>query len=65
MERSEAHSGRCWGNRGLAQALGIEAYATVSALWAALDGGAAVPERVIVDALGAGDGHEEAARERR
>ena len=47
------------GSGGLAQVLGIEAYATVSALRAALDGGAAVPERVIVDALSAGDGHEE------
>ena len=47
------------GTGGLAQVFGIEAYATVSALRAALDGGAAVPERVIVDALSAGDGHEE------
>ena len=44
---------------GLAQALGVEAYATVSALCAALDGGAAVPERVIVDALPTADGNEE------
>ena len=43
----------------LRRRFGLEAYATVSALRAALDGGAAVPERVIVDALGAGDGHEE------
>ena len=50
------------GSGGLAQALGLEAYATVSALCAALDGGAAVPERVIVDAPGAGDGHEELPR---
>jgi hypothetical protein len=40
----------------LAQALGVEAYATVSALRAALDAGAAVPERVLVDAMGEGAG---------
>ena len=39
-----------WGNRGLGAGAGVEAYATVSALCAALDVGAAVPERVIVDA---------------
>ena len=53
------------GDRMLAQALGIEAYATVSALWAALDGGAAVPERVIVDALTAVEGTKKRCLERR
>src|SRR3984885_417379 len=38
----------------LAQALGVEAYETVSALCAALDAGAGAPERVLVDATGDG-----------
>ena len=46
----------------LAEAFGVEAYATVSALGAALDAGAAVPERLIVDALGVVDGDEEVPR---
>ena len=45
--------------RMLGQALGVEAYGTVSALCAALDGGAAVPERVIVDAMPAADDDDE------
>ena len=62
MERYGAPSGRCWEAGVWRRRSGLEAYATVSALCAALDGGAAVPERVIVDAPGAGDGHEEVPR---